>query len=94
MKKKWGRTLVLVVFLLTLAATAHACLGVRWKVTFEAVPSEVKWEYRVVSISLDSRIEDGTFERELNELGAGGWELSEIVVTQSIGYYIMKRVRS
>ena len=77
---------------LTLSGVAYAFSGGgKWTGTFQAEHAEASWEYKVIPISQASRIEDGTFEGELNKLGNEGWELAAVVTTQSGGYYIMKR---
>ncbi len=90
MRKK--KIIILIVLLLTLATSAYAFLGgLKWSGTFEATPADIAWEYKVVSLSANTRIEDGAFEEELNKLGKDGWELVTLVTTQTGGYYIMKR---
>lgn len=77
------------------AANAYALMGgLRWKGTFETEPTEIKWEYRIVPLSATAAIQDGSFEQELNDLGAQGWELQTVIVTQNGGYYILKKPRS
>ncbi|GEM_PF-3393908 len=81
--------ILLVVFVST---TAYAFLGgVKWTGKLEASVEKIEWEYRVVSLSSDMRIEDGSFETDLNKLGKEGWELEALVTTQAGGYYVMKR---
>ena len=90
-KKHRFAAMWLIVILFGMSTAAYAFMGGKWTGTFEAEKGETTWEYRVVSISAASRIEDGGFEAELNKLGREGWELAEVVTTQSGGYYIMKR---
>ena len=84
-----------VLFTFWITATAYAFLGgARWSGTIEASAEKVVWEYRVIPLSLDARITDGSFEKELNELGNDGWELEALVTNQTGGYYVMKKPRS
>ncbi len=86
---KTKRCLFFIIFLLFATTTANA--GLRWKGTFESEPMDVKWEYKVVALTDASGIADGSFEQELNDFGAQGWELETVVLTQNSGYYVMKK---
>lgn len=37
--------------------------------------TQTRWEYKVWSEGIRARLDDKRLERELNELGAAGWEL-------------------
>ncbi len=92
---KIKRCLSFFILVLLTTTTAHAFLGgVKWTGKLEASVEKIEWEYRVVSLSSDMRIEDGSFESDLNGLGKEGWELEALVTTQAGGYYVMKRPRS
>ena len=90
--KRWLTLLFLVVVLVGASSVAYAFLGgLKWSGTFEATPADIAWEYKVIALSPNARIEDGAFEEELNKFGKDGWEFVQLVTTQSGGYYIMKR---
>lgn len=46
-----------------------------------------QWEYKIWSEGLRARLDDRRLERELNELGAQGWE----VCARSGDNYVLKR---
>ena len=84
--------LFLIITSVLFTSSANAFMGgLRWKGTFESELTDIKWEYKVVALTDATGIADGSFEQELNNLGTQGWELETVVLTQSSGYYIMKK---
>ncbi|HEX8355649.1 MAG TPA: hypothetical protein VF611_22270 [Pyrinomonadaceae bacterium] len=51
-------------------------------------PRRPAWEYRSASFSNPQ-----TFEKEINELGAQGWELAEVSEVVGVTVYIFKRLK-
>jgi hypothetical protein len=49
-------------------------------------PRRPTWEYKSATFS-----NGNTFEKELNELGAQGWELVEVAEVVGVQVYIFKR---
>ena len=93
--QRYSKTCCFLILVLFATTTAYAFLGgVKWNGTIEATAEKVVWEYRVIPLSLDTRITDGSFEKELNDLGSEGWELEALVTNQTGGYYVMKKPRS
>lgn len=53
------------------------------------VSETVKWEYKQSICDLGK--EEALNEKELNELGAGGWELAGVFSESGKAYYYFKR---
>ena len=53
------------------------------------VEEQIRWQYRQVVRGLEK--EDLPTEKEFNELGKHGWELTGILVNKPVAYFYFRR---